>query len=86
MPGMDRTGPLGTGPIGRGLGPCGGGTAGRGRGRGYGRGLGIGGAFLPRAITPEEEKTVLEKQKGWLEAQISEISKRLLELGKTKGD
>jgi len=25
MPGFDRTGPLGTGPIGRGLGPCGGG-------------------------------------------------------------
>ena len=86
MPGMDRTGPLGTGPIGRGLGPCGGGQAGWGRGRGYGRSFGIGGAFFPRAITADEEKTVLERQKGWLEAQISEISKRLLELGKAKSE
>ncbi|RMD57465.1 MAG: hypothetical protein D6828_03670 [Nitrospirae bacterium] len=30
MPGFDRTGPFGTGPIGRGLGPCG---LGRGRAR-----------------------------------------------------
>lgn len=38
MPGFDGTGPNGTGPIGRGMGPCGGGF---GRGRGFGRGMGM---------------------------------------------
>ncbi|MBN1336699.1 MAG: DUF5320 domain-containing protein [Deltaproteobacteria bacterium] len=40
MPGFDRTGPLGRGPMtGRGLGPCGGGARyGRGGGWGGGRG------------------------------------------------
>lgn len=84
MPGMDKTGPLGTGPTGRGMGPCGGGFAGRGRGRGFSRGFGLGWNVTPRAFTTDEEKIVLERQKDWLEAQIAEISERLQELGKTK--
>jgi len=83
MPGMDKTGPLGTGPIGRGMGPCGGGFAGRGRGRGFGRGFGMGWNAFPRGITTDEEKVVLERQKDWLEAQVAEISKRLQEMEKT---
>ena len=45
MPGFDRTGPFGEGPMtGRGLGPCGRGLGvrrgfGRGMGRGFGRGF-----------------------------------------------
>ncbi len=50
MPGLDRTGPLGMGPMtGRGLGLCGrgrgvgrGGYGAWGYGRGFGRGLGLG--------------------------------------------
>lgn len=46
MPGMDGRGPLGTGPLGRGLGPCQGGAGqGRGQGRGAGQGRGPGRGF-----------------------------------------
>ncbi len=80
MPRFDRTGPLGTGPIGRGLGPCGGGqAAGWGRGRGFrqggGRGQGFGWVSAPYSV--EEEKQTLEQQKSWLEEQIVAITQRL---------
>ena len=42
MPGRDGTGPMGTGPIGRGLGGCLGAIAGFGRGMGRGFGVGFG--------------------------------------------
>lgn len=85
MPRFDRTGPLGTGPIGRGLGPCGGGqAAGWGRGRGFrqggGRGWGFGWTSAPYSVT--DEKQTLEQQKGWLEEQIAAITQRLNSLGK----
>ncbi len=75
MPGRDNTGPLGTGPIGRGLGPCGGGMAYGGRGRGFGRGRGWG--FFPPALTPDEEKELLNQQKSWLQKQIDALTSRL---------
>jgi len=83
MPGMDKTGPAGTGPIGRGLGPCGGGTAGRGRGgRGYGLGGGFGQNFRSQNLTPEVEKELLKKEKIWLETQLESAKRRLEELEK----
>ncbi len=83
MPGMDRTGPAGTGPIGRGLGPCVVGTAGRGRGcRGYGLGGGAGRGYRSVNIRPEDEKTLLEKEMIWLESQMEIAKRRLEELGK----
>ncbi len=83
MPGMDKTGPTGTGPTGRGLGPCGGGTTGRGRGqRGYGRGNGIGWGNRAANLSPEDEKAILEKEKTWLESQLDAAKRRLEELGK----
>lgn len=68
MPAMDKTGPLGTGPLGRGRGGCQsadsvvqtpiGQGRGQGRGnccgRGYGRGQG--------SLLPAEEKAMLERQ------------------------
>ena len=78
MPRFDGTGPMGTGPIGRGLGPCGGGQA-RGRGRGFGRGnfgWGMGQFTAPQ---PETEE-VLEQRKTWLEKQLAAISQRLQDL------
>lgn len=79
MPGMDKTGPFGTGSMGRGLGPCGGGQAGRGRGRGFsrrGNGWGMGPGFTP--ITGEKES--LEQRKNWLESQLDAINQNLKEL------
>ena len=79
MPGMDKTGPLGTGPIGRGLGPCGGGQLGRGR-RGnldFGRnGWERGQALASQA----DDKEILLQQKSWFEDQLSKINQRLQNL------
>jgi hypothetical protein len=84
MPGFDRTGPLGTGPIGRGLGPCrGGGLAGRGGGRGFRRGGGLGWNMAPTVVSPEEQKGFLTQQKEWLESQVDAINKQLDKLLKT---
>ena len=83
MPGMDKTGPLGTGPIGRGLGPCGGGTGGGWRRGGFGfeRGFGRGRANWPISITAEDEKAQLENEKKWLEQYLETVDKRINELG-----
>lgn len=77
MPGMDNTGPFGTGPIGRGMGPCGKGQGGRGRGRGFRRGGGAGWGRFYTPLTPNDEIAVLEQQKSWLETQLDAITKRL---------
>ena len=77
MPGMNGTGPYGTGPLGRGMGPCGGGGMGRRSGRGFGRNRGRGWAF-----EPVEEKTTLEREKSWLEAQLQAITEQLQALEK----
>ena len=75
MPGLDRTGPMGQGPLtGRGFGPC-------GRGLGFGRGFGRGFGFrrIPR-ITEKEEKEMLQEELEDIEAEKKEIEKRLKEL------
>ena len=88
MPGMDRTGPLGNGPIGRGRGPCRGGSGsqqgnGAGVGRGFRRGGGFGRWFSPE-IPQEDEKTILEQRSKWLQTQIESVSKRLEELNSSE--
>ncbi|QRN84492.1 DUF5320 domain-containing protein (plasmid) [Chloroflexota bacterium] len=74
MPYQDGTGPEGSGPTGRGLGPCGNGTAQRGsrtfgfgrgrrgRGRGFGIGVGMGRGFVNDADPAQAEKTWLENR------------------------
>ncbi len=86
MPRMDKTGPFGTGPMGRGMGPCGGGLAsqrgnGRGMGRGFRRGGGFGGRSIP-LVSADEEKTLLEERKNWLKTQIEAVDKQLESLNK----
>lgn len=86
MPGMDRTGPLGQGPLtGRGLGLCGRGLGfGRGMGRGFGRRMMI----MPQAqaipqeieLTKAEENKILKADLEDLKAEAKEIEKRLKEL------
>ncbi len=84
MPGLDKTGPLGTGPIGRGLGPCrGSGLAGWGGGRGFRRGGGMGWGMMSMPFTPDEQKGFLTRQKKWLESQVDAINKQLNKLSKT---
>ena len=81
MPGFDGTGPMGTGPFGRGLGPCGGGQA-WGRGRGFRRGGWFGSGGVSAPVSPADEKGLLSNQKNWLESQLSAINDRLQNLDK----
>lgn len=85
MPGMDGTGPFGTGPVGKGLGPCGGSWAGR-FSRSWGRGFRRGGGFGWNAVNtppPVDEITLLEQQKGSLESQIEALNSRIASLSKS---
>jgi len=68
MPGMDKTGPMGRGPLtGRGRGPC-------GRGAGYGQGRGFGRRAGPAAQpSKEEERKALELEKEQIERRLQEL-------------
>jgi hypothetical protein len=80
MPARDKTGPNGQGALtGRGLGPCGSGTA-RGFGRGCGRRAFFQGSNFTRTVTKDEEKQILEQELEEIETQKEEIKKRLKEL------
>ena len=94
MPAFDKTGPLGTGPLGRGRGGCQqadalsspmrgmrGGWRGQGQGRGFGQGNGrgcCGGNRRGRAAFVQEDEATM------LEARISAMQARLNELKSTK--
>jgi len=84
MPGQDRTGPLGQGPLtGRGLGICGRGIS-RGLGMGRGRGFGLRArAFqaIPQPqITETQEKELLKQELEAIKSEQAEIQARLKEL------
>jgi len=83
MPEMDKTGPFGTGSIGKGAGPCNGGRAFRGHGAGFRREGRIGRGYCQYPLPPEVEKELLEQRKGWLEAQIETINQRLRNLAES---
>jgi len=90
MPGRDRRGPMGMGPMtGRGAGFCGGGRAfggvfGRGMGRGMGFGRGMGRGFFGGAwndVPPEADETsYLRAEAEALKARMESINRRLEEL------
>jgi len=86
MPGGDRTGPTGAGPLtGRGLGYCTGGIPRRGAGYRFGGGCGYGYDFRRGAqslnniqnrqvgVSTEDEKNFLENRLSALEDQIKNI-------------
>jgi hypothetical protein len=85
MPGLDHTGPAGFGTgTGRGMGPCGRGMAfGRGGAQGSGRVFGRGRGFCrnsfpePEALSKEAQKHLLEAELTRIEAEKTEITKRL---------
>ncbi len=84
MPAMDKTGPFGTGPVGRGRGLCGQadpsspGGGGRGQGRRWGgRGNGNGGRGFcgngsgQNSLTQAEEAAVLERRIAEMQARLN---------------
>ena len=90
MPGGDRTGPMGAGPMtGRGAGFCdGSGTPGYSH-RGFGRGMGARfHAWWQNAPvsqpTPNDERQMLEQEAAYLKNQAEQIQNRLNELGESR--
>lgn len=83
MPNQDGTGPLGSGRLGRGLGPCGRGGRGMGCGRGFGRRGWMKNAepMNSDAVYPyekaelQEEKSRLEKLLTWVSARLTDLDK-----------
>lgn len=84
MPAMDRTGPFGTGPVGRGMGRCRGGEGagqaqggGRGRGRrgrGHGNGECFGGGWSGTSpVTADDEAAQLEKRISALQTRVKAL-------------
>ena len=75
MPGFDGTGPMGTGSIGRGRGPCGKGFC-RAFGKGFGRGFGFAGRPVfstPVELSKEEKIKVLKAEKEDIEKELKEL-------------
>jgi len=94
MPGGDRTGPVGRGPMtGRAAGYCSG-YQNPGYSRGFGRGFGRGRGFWGRSNYPEsyysqtsnreEEKIYLENMVKDLEGEIKTIREKIYDLSKEK--
>ncbi|MFW6324803.1 MAG: DUF5320 family protein [Desulfovibrionales bacterium] len=87
MPGYDRTGPRGEGPMtGGGFGQCGtgrnaaGGSRGFGRGffcRGRGRGFGLG---YGRGAGPRQVEEPVNERSGWIQSTLGRIEERLAAL------
>lgn len=83
MPGYDGTGPEGTGPVGRGLGPCGSGSVqGRAGGLGLRRGWQRGPKGFWRSGNFKADKQSLTHEKAWLERELGAVNAHLEKLGK----
>jgi len=82
MPGYDGTGPEGTGPIGRGLGPCGEGQPqGRGAGMGLRRGWRRGPKGFWRSGMFRADKQSLTHEKAWLKRELDAVNTQLKKFG-----
>lgn len=86
MPGMDNSGPFGTGPVGRGLGPCGSGKTGWGRGNGNRHGYGFCRQSINSALTADQEMEILKTQKSHLESNLTNILQRIQKLSEGEED
>ncbi|HOZ36600.1 MAG TPA: DUF5320 family protein [bacterium] len=72
MPKLDKTGPLGQGPLtGRGLGPCGGGMR---HGWGCFGGYGFG---ARRFASPKNQLVALEEEKALLEEELAAVQEEI---------
>ncbi|MGI6249991.1 MAG: DUF5320 family protein [Anaerolineaceae bacterium] len=79
MPNFDGTGPMGMGPMGKGMGPCG--RYPQGRGRGFGRGF-----FGLSRRTPEQSAETMRQRKNRLESELRAVNTQLEELQKENGE
>lgn len=81
MPGFDKTGPMGQGPMsGRGFGPCGMGLGWRRR---FGMGRGMGRYFCWNwSVTREDQKKALAEYKKALQEEMEDVEKELVSLQK----
>lgn len=91
MPGGDKTGPMGQGPMtGRRLGICGGfnrtGFMGNSFGGGFGRGRGMGFRRISQPFfgqySPENESDILHAQAEELKSSLKDIENRLAQMEK----
>ncbi len=91
MPARDGTGPFGTGPIGRGLGPCAGNAAEPGFDQPYGMGIAYrrgrrrgnrGPRWGRNAWADIDEQQALKNQQNWLKEQLDAVTHRIEELTK----
>jgi hypothetical protein len=82
MPGYDRSGPYGEGPMGRGFGPCRENQAGAGFRRGNNRRSWFGGGRFGggrvrgrffQSYSPQEEIAELEQEKTFLEKRLEDL-------------
>lgn len=84
MPRLDKTGPMGMGPMtGRGMGPCGGGTGFGRKAGGRGRGLcwrRFWGYYPAPDVTEKEEKEMLSEEAEILEEELKAVKSRLGEI------
>ena len=83
MPGLDRNGPQGLGPVtGRGLGACG-----RGMRRGFnwlGRGTRRGWGLVSHPLSKEDEKASLDQEEKILSDELAQVRKEREALGSQK--
>jgi len=80
MPNMDRTGPLGKGPHGRGMGPCR--SGGQNFRMGGGRGMGRGRGFPAMTGSGTDLSNDLGAEVQALEARLKILKERLADEGK----
>ena len=92
MPGMNKMGPMGNGPMtGRRMGNCSGSkfygaNCGRGMGRRFNSGAGFGRGFYQNSnfnvqeLSAEDTKQMLENQKDILQSQLADINNQLEEI------
>lgn len=86
MPGMNGTGPQGSGPMtGRRMGKCASAAGvaphyGYGMGRGHGRGMGYRRFNDFQELTPEQHKEMLAERKSFLEKELAGINDQIEKL------
>jgi hypothetical protein len=87
MPYQDNTGPFGTGPVGKGMGPCGENIDRRDAPRWGGRGIHqrrrIVMSNVSHPVSSEQEAALLEERQIWLQNRLDFVTHHLEELRKS---
>jgi len=81
MPYLDGTGPYGSGPIGRGRGPCRAGGRMGGRGMGWGAGMPVAPTYAYVEPAPADVRRSMEMEAELLERRLKVLKGRMQEMG-----